>query len=395
MDPDLFQPGHPGRLVRSGTGDAAYWAFVPNPLPPTIEWDTRLVSAVSTAERALGELAGLGRNLPNPHLLIGAFKRREAVLSSRIEGTQASVSDLLLFEAAPELSPAPPDVREVANYVRALEHGLVRQATLPMSTRLLREMHEHLMEGVRGQERTPGQFRTSQNWIGPAGSTINSAVYVPPPPADLADALSALERYLHAPSDLPLLVRLALIHYQFEAIHPFLDGNGRIGRLLITLVLCLEGALPGPLLYLSAFFEHNRRAYYDGLLGVSTAGRWTEWIEFFLRGVAEQSADAVSRAATLLDLQGDFHERIRRSRGSALLSRAADELFRTPATTVTQMGRLLEVTPRAAQKNIDKLVELGILKEVTGKRRNRVWVAEQIGRIAGESIGGERNASGG
>ncbi len=304
--------------------------------------------------------------------------RREAVLSSRIEGTQASLSDLLLFEALPDAQPRVADVQEVLNYIRAMEHGLARQATLPMSLRLIREMHAKLLEGVRGHDRTPGEFRTSQNWIGPHQCTLSEATFVPPPPHEMLEAMAAFETYLHAPSDLPPLVRMALIHYQFEAIHPFLDGNGRIGRLLITLLLCMEAALPGPLLYLSAYFEQQRDAYYAGLLNVSRQGRWGEWIDYFLRGVAGQALDAIERASRLVDLREDHRTRLAKRQASAQPLRLADALFAHPAVTVATVARLLELTPRAAQLNVDKLIAAGILREVTGRKRDRVYVAEEI-----------------
>ncbi len=378
MDPKSFKPGHPGRLLRVGSGTSGYWAYVPSALPPAIDWSKPVVTLLSAADRALGQLSGLGQNLPNPHLLIGPFMRLEAVLSSRIEGTQASLSDLLYFEAVPDAEPRVGDVREVSNYVRALEHGLARQKTLPMSLRLIREMHAILLGGVRGQERTPGEFRRTQNWIGPPGCTLNDATFVPPPPQELMESLGALERYLHAKSDLPPLVRLALVHYQFEAIHPFLDGNGRIGRLLITLLLCLEGILPGPLLYLSAYFEKHRDDYYAGLLGVSCEGTWSRWIEFFLRGVAEQSMDAVQRATRLMALRENYRSRLGKTRSSAYPLRLAEELFAYPAVSVPQVGRLLGITHRAAQLNVNKLVGAGILREVTGRKRNRIYVADEI-----------------
>lgn len=378
MDATEFEESTAGRLVRVTSGPTPYWAFIPNALPPSIDWTAELISKLSAADRALGQLAGVGRNLPNPHLLIGPFKRREAVLSSRIEGTQASLSDLLLFEAIPDAHPPVADVREVANYVEALEYGLARQTTLPMSLRLIREMHARLMAGVRGRERTPGEFRRAQNWIGPPGCTVTNATFVPPPPHELSPAMDRFEEYLHAPSDLPPLVRLALIHYQFEALHPFLDGNGRIGRLLITLLLCMEAILPGPLLYLSVYFERYRSQYYEGLLRVSRDGAWSEWIDFFLRGAAEQAMDAVERADRLLRLREEFHQRLHAARRSALLLKLTDELFAFPATTISRTAALLEVTPAAAHGSVTKLVQAGILREATGRKRNRIWVADQI-----------------
>lgn len=291
------------------------------------------------------------------------------------------MSDLVLFEAYPESTPRVPDVLEVANYVKALDYGLARQTTLPMSKKLIREMHRLLLEGVRGQERTPGEFRSDQNWIGSDGGKRRDAIFVPPPPDQLEQCLDSFERYLHEPSTIPPLIRLALIHYQFEAIHPFNDGNGRIGRLLITLLLCMEGILPQPLLYLSAFFEKNRQAYYDGLLGVSQRGAWEEWITFFLRGVAEQSMDAVDRGHRLIQLRQQYHAAIQTARSSALLTRLIDALFDRPAVTVSSARNILGITSPAAQRNIDRLVTEGILHEATGRARNRIWIARDIGDI--------------
>lgn len=365
----------PGRLVKTPQG---LWAFVPDPLPPRLEVSWDLVSALSAADRAVAELAGVGGTLPNPHLLVGPFVRREAVLSSRIEGTQASLSDLFFFEAAPKQYHEPGDVREVANYVDALEYGLKRIETLPISLRLVRELHEHLMAGVRGGDRSPGEFRRVQSWIGREGCTVDEATYVPPPPHEITSALGDFERFIHASSGLPPLVRFALLHYQFEAIHPFLDGNGRIGRLLITLEFGSEGLLPQPLLYLSDFFERNRPEYYRLLLAVTTHGEWGEWIRFFLRGVAEQSRDAVLRARKLLALRQELREKLQAARASALLLRLVDELFQYPAITMRRTASALKVTPRAAQMNLDKLIDAGIIVEATGRERNRVYVARRI-----------------
>lgn len=287
MNPKEFTKSKAGRLIR---GPQRYWAFVPDPLPPPLSIDWDLARVLSGADRALSELAGLARTLPNPHLLIGPFIRREAVLSSRIEGTQASLSDLFFFEAAyPEKGlPAresASDVQEVANYVKALEYALKRVRDLPLSLRLIREVHEILLSGVRGGNWTPGEFRRSQNWIGPPGCTLMEAEFVPPPPHEMMESLSELEKFLHRPSNLPPLVKTALVHYQFEAVHPFLDGNGRIGRLLISLLLRHENLLDQPFLYLSAFFERRRSEYYAKLLDISKSGQWRSWMEFFMQGV--------------------------------------------------------------------------------------------------------------
>ena len=244
MNPEDFISNSSGHIVRTPQG---YWAFVPNPLPPDLEWSPGLIALLSEADRSLGELAGLGRSLLNPHLLVRPFMRREAVLSSRIEGTQASLTDLYTYEAVQmSLFEIAGDVREVQNYVRAMEYGLERLETLPVSLRLIREIHAQLMEGARGEHWNPGEFRHTQNWIGPQNSTLENATFVPPPPDEMLQALTRLESFLHASSDLPPLIRLGLIHYQFEAIHPFLDGNGRVGRLLSSLLLCAWGLLPQP-----------------------------------------------------------------------------------------------------------------------------------------------------
>jgi Fic family protein len=314
-------------------------------------------------------------------LLIGPFIRREAILSSRIEGTQASLSDLLFFEASGSVDPKAPDAREVSNYVKAMEYGLVRLKKFPLSLRFIREVHEHLMDDVRGEHLTPGEFRRSQNWIGPDRCTLMDATYVPPPVEEMEQALGQFEAYLHAPSSVPLLIRLAAIHYQFEAIHPFLDGNGRIGRLLMTLLLYQEGALPEPLLYLSAYFERYRNEYYRLLLAVSQSGKWIDWISFFLRGVAEQSRDALVRSDRILQLWKNYRGEFQSARSSALQLRLVDQLFAYPAITANQAAKLLKVTHRSAQLNIEKLIRKGILKEATGKQRNRVFIAPQIVKI--------------
>lgn len=378
MQPNEFSAAAPGKVIKTLQD---YWAFVPDPLPPSLEIDWALAAQISEADRALSELAGVARTLPNPHLLIGPFMRREAVLSSRIEGTEASFSDLLFFEAAGISDPRAPDVREVANYVRALEYGLQRLKEFPLSLRLIREMHERLMAGVRGEYLTPGEFRRSQNWIGPPGCTLNEATFVPPPEAEMNHALDEFERYLHASASLPPLVRLALIHYQFEAVHPFLDGNGRIGRLLITLLLCADGLLAEPLLYLSAFFERNRQDYYRYLLAVSQAGQWREWIAFFLRGVADQSRDALRRSSHLLNLRETYRGKLQTVRAPALLLQLTDELFAYPVVTVPQAAKALKVTQRSAQSNINKLIKAGILREITGQQRYRVFIAPEIIRV--------------
>lgn len=376
MQPELFRDSPSGRAVRTPAG---FWAFVPNPLPPAFSWTPVLVATLSEADRALGELAGLGRALPNPHLLIRPFVRREAVLSSRIEGTQASLSELYAYEAVQlTLFEPTPDVREVYNYVRALEYGLERLRELPLSLRLIREIHAKLMEGVRGEHQIPGEFRRSQNWIGPAGSTPERAPYVPPPVAEMLDALDSFERFLHSASALPRLVSLGFIHYQFEAIRPFLDGNGRIGRLLITLLLCTWDLLPQPLLYLSEYFEAHRQTYYDLLLAVSQRGAWEDWLTYFLRGVALQSRDAIVRVGRLQMLQERYRDQLQAPRVPARLLQAVDLLFAQPILTVRQVEAALDVNFTTAQRYVEQLADLGMLREITGHARNRVYRAEEV-----------------
>lgn len=321
----------------------------------------------------------MGRSLPNPHLLIRPFIRKEAVLSSQIEGTQASISDLFQFEVNPEVEQKVPDVREVANYVMALEFGLERVKTLPLSRRLICEIHGKLMHGVRGKDRAPGQLRKAQVWIGPEGAPIHLAKFVPPPPGpELERAFHALERFLHAPTELPPVVRLALVHYQFEAIHPFMDGNGRVGRLLVTLMLCLDGVLPQPLLYLSAYFEQHRQRYYDLLLAVSQRAAWNDWLIFFAQGVACEAMDAVDRIRRLVILRDRYIQAVQQARASSLVVKLVEYLFAQPVVTVAAVAEELEVTPVTAQQHINHLVAANILTETTGRKRNRIYIAKEI-----------------
>jgi len=375
---DDFSSEAPGKLVSVGEGR---WAFVPAALPPKLSYGPPLVAALSEADRALGELAGLGRTLPNPYLLTRHFLRREAVLSSRIEGTRASLVDLFAFEVEPPLFGEPErrdDVQEVQNYVRALEHGIARLEDLPISQRLLREMHAVLMEGVRGAQRDPGEFRRILNWIGPPGAGLEEATYVPPPPAEITTALSALERHIHGDTGLPPLLEIALVHYQFEAIHPFLDGNGRIGRLLITLMLIERDLLPEPLLYLSAYFERHRGAYYDHLLAVSQNGKWEGWLLFFLRGVSVEASDASRRAGKLFELRETYRERFQREGARPNLLTAVNHLFENPVTSIRELAEVMGVSFEAARRLVGSLEERGVLEEITGRRRNRVYAAREI-----------------
>jgi Fic family protein len=380
MDREQFGASAAGRVVRAAEG---YWAFVPAPLPPPLNYDGETVLLLSQAEAALSELSGLGRHLPNPHLLITPYVRREAVLSSRIEGTKTNLSELMLGEVDPKaLGQDLDDVAEVRNYVRALEKGLRQLKKLPLSLRLVRQIHLELMRGVRGEHATPGEFRRSQNWIGPPGSTPETATFVPPPPTELAGALAEWERFLNKRNELPDLVQCALMHEQFEAIHPFLDGNGRVGRLLITLFLVERGRLSQPLLYLSAFFEARRQEYYDRLQAVRAAGDWTKWIQFFLVGVKEVSLEAVLRAGKLMDLR----ERLRRRLGDHAKALALlDRLFQNPYVTVARAAKILKTTNPTARQAVNRLVDEGVLQETTGRSWGKVFLARPILRAIEES----------
>jgi Fic family protein len=373
MDTALFKNSPSGKLVRATGG---YWAFVPNALPPTIEWDTALVSQVSRADLAVGTLSGLGETLPNPHLLIYPFIRREAVLSSRIEGTQSSLSDLLLFEATQVEKQR--DVKEVQNYVHAMEYGLKRLNELPLSLRFIRELHGILMEGVRGELATPGEFRQSQNWIGSAGATLDEATFVPPPVTEMQECLSQLEKFLHSHTRLPPVVQAAVVHYQFEIIHPFLDGNGRIGRLLVTLLLCQKNVLSKPLLYLSAFFEQHRLEYYEILLKVSQSGNWRKWIEFFLQAVTEQSEDAVSRSRHLLELLRGYSQLAREKHLPPTAGQLVELIFMKPVLNAKTAQEFLKVSYPSAQYALTSLENVGILTEITGRKRDKAYSAKEI-----------------
>ncbi|MFH1830365.1 MAG: Fic family protein [Pseudomonadota bacterium] len=362
-----------GRDIRCPEG---YTAFIPNRLPPTLKWSLKLSRVLSDADRLIGKLAGEGGRLPNPHLLMRPFIRREAVLSSRIEGTQATLGELLANEAGAHVDRSPDDLREVANYVVALEYGIKRLKTLPLSLRLLSELHKKLMHGVRGDHATPGEFRRSQNWIGRPGSTLINATYVPPPPSELMACLGDLEIFMHDLS-LPPLVQAALIHYQFEAIHPFLDGNGRIGRLLITLFLVERAILPTPLLYLSAFFEATRNDYYDLLLSVTKRSEWETWLEYFLNGVARQSEDALSRAERINQKLVNWRKSVAGASTKTPIQ-LVDLIAANPFITINKAAQTLGVAYTTAQRAIDKLQKLMILKEVSKTKRDRVYCAQSI-----------------
>ena len=361
-----------GRYISQPTG---YRAFVPAPLPPRPPLDLKgdLSGLLSKADRALGRLDGSVLTLPNPDLFVFMYVRKEAVLSSQIEGTQSSLQDLLAAEAQLFDESRPRDVDEVVNYVRAMNHGLARLPALPVSVRLIREIHTELMRGVRGGRLQPGELRISQNWIGPAGCTLNTASFVPPPPHAVPDALGDLEKFLHDGDGLPPLVKIALAHVQFETIHPFLDGNGRVGRLLITFLLTECGVLHKPVLYLSHYFRQHRQAYYDHLQAVRDHGAWEKWLAFFLRGVVEVAGEAAHTARRILRLREDHRSAItsRLGRAAGNGHKVLESLFDRPIVMVSDVRELTGTTYPAANVLVSRLVELGVLSEMTGYARNR------------------------
>lgn len=379
MDIDKFKKSTAGKIVKT---DRDYWAFIPNNLPPDIKYAKRLVNLLSEANRYLGNLNGIGNLLPNPTLLIIPYVRREAVLSSKIEGTETSLSELFYFEAAKKeeqkREAKKTDVLEVLNYVKAMDYGIKRLNDLPLSLRLIKEIHGILMKGVRGQHMTPGEFRKSQNWIGPAGCNLNEATFVPPPVYEMKQVLDNFEKFMHEKESFPGLIQCALIHYQFETTHPFLDGNGRIGRLLVTLFLCEREYLIYPLLYLSAFFERYRNEYYNRLLKVNQEGRWEEWIEFFLRAVITEAKDAIKTSEAILDLLQTYRKRVQQKRSSVYVSRLLDELFKNPYISIPRAAEKLRTSFHTAKAVVEKLKTAGILVETTKKFRGKVYCAKQL-----------------
>ncbi len=361
-----------GRYIRQATG---YRAFIPAPLPPVpkVDLSGELQGLLSAADRALGRLDGAVLTLPNPDLFVFMYVRKEAVLSSQIEGTQSSLQDLLAAEAQLFDLQLPQDVDEVINYVRAMNHGLMRLPELPVSIRLIREIHAELLQGVRGGRLEPGELRRSQNWIGPAGCTLNTATFVPPPHETVLEVLSDLERFLHQDDNLPPLIKIALAHVQFETIHPFLDGNGRVGRLLITFLLTERGILHKPVLYLSHYFKQHRQAYYEHLQAVRDNGDWESWLAFFFRGVIAVAAEATETARRILQLREQHRTAITDKLGRAAGNghKVLEALFDRPIVMVNDVEQLTGTTYAAANNLVSRLVDLGVLNEMTGYARNR------------------------
>jgi Fic family protein len=359
-------------------------SFAPSPALRKFDLDSRAIRLLADAENAIGRLTGTTSRLVNPYLVGSPLLHREAILSSKIEGTITTPEQLVLLEAgeagqSPTREPPNKDTQEVLNYIKAMNHGLNRLRELPVCLRLIREIHAELLGGVRGERERPGEFRTSQNWIGRPGESIHRARFVPPPVQEMMAALDDFEKYLNEDTeDLALLVKLALLHYQFETIHPFRDGNGRIGRLLIPLLLCNHKRIGQPVLYLSWYFERHRDAYMDLLLAVSLRGEWLEWVHFFLNGVIACAEEAIGQAEGLLRLRQQYVERVQKARSSGLLQKLIDRLFQLPSITIGQAAELLEITHVAAGNNIRKLQDVDILKEVTGRQRGQVFIANAI-----------------
>ena len=372
------QIGRSGRYVRQPTG---YKAFIPKPLPPDppLVMSDEFWAAISRADRALARLDVTSEIVPDPDLFVYMYVRREAVLSSQIEGTQASLMDVLEYEAVAKEAGPKSDVVEVINYINALRYGMERLKELPVSLRLIKEIHERLLRDVRGREKNPGDFRRSQNWIGPANCGLADALFVPPPPHEMAKALDDLERFIHDDRPLPSLIKLGLIHAQFETIHPFLDGNGRLGRLLITFLLCENDILEQPLLYLSYYFKKHRSEYYDRLQAVRERGDWEGWLAFFLEGVYEVSREATEVARRVMKLREAHRELITKKlgKGTARALTLLEDLFKTPFTSVAGIKEATKLTKPNSNILASKFLDLGILKEATGQRRNRAFVYDE------------------
>jgi Fic family protein len=374
-----------GKYIQQVEG---YRAFIPNPLPPQPEivMDGAMWELLSQADRALGRLDGATDALPNPDLFVFMYVRREAVLSSQIEGTQASLIDVLEFEANALDPDNPQDVAEVVNYIAAVNYGLERLKSLPISLRLLREIHRELLKDVRGAERNPGEFRSSQNWIGPGGCTLAKATYVPPPPHEMLSALADLENFLHNSPPMPTLIKVGLAHAQFETIHPFLDGNGRAGRLLITFLLCEQNILKRPLLYISYYFKRHRSEYYNHLQSVRDTGDWESWLKFFLRGISEVAQEAAMTAREIVSLKEKHRQLVLDQMGQRSGNAIAllESLYFRPIFTVKHAESVTGLSYTNANVLIKDLCDLSLLTEITGQKRNRAFSYAPYLAIFGE-----------
>ncbi len=365
---------NPSRAGVFSSAGRSFEAFLPAPLPPDppVVVDAEMLGALSVADQALGRLDGVIQTVPNPDLFVAMYVRREAVLSSQIEGTQSTLDDLLSAELEPATPGLPDDVEEVVNYVRAMNYGLERLATLPLSKRLIREIHAELLQSGRGAHRMPGEFRRDQNWIGPQGAPIERATFVPPPVPEMLGALDDFERFLHEETQLPVLVHVGLAHAQFETIHPFLDGNGRVGRLLITFLLVHREVLHRPLLYLSHYLKRNRAEYYDRLMAIRRRGDWEGWLLFFIKGAAQTAKEATETAQAILRLREGHRELVQERTGLNGL-RLHELLFQRPLVNVNLVRDQLDLSFETANKLVAEFESAGLLREVTGRRRGRVF----------------------
>jgi len=371
-----------GVFIKQPSG---YSAFLPSGLPPEppLHIDTETQNLLSIADRELGRLDGITQILPNPDLFVAMYVKKEAVLSSQIEGTQASLEDILNIPDKTGKAYESDDVREVINYVSAMDWGIARLDTFPLSLRLIREIHAMLLEGTRGGEKNPGEFRRSQNWIGPPGSTISTAVFIPPAVGDMVNAMGDLESFFYEEDEMPALIKIALIHAQFETIHPFLDGNGRMGRLLITFWLCQQAIMHKPLLYLSYYFKQNRQEYYDRLMDVRLKGDWEGWIKFFLKGIAQVSIEAAESAKQILDIKMQFSEKLfavdKNNNNAQLL---LNKLFEKPYITKSLAAGMIGISAPTAGALVDLFCKNGILKDTDpGKKRYKIYVFDDYMRI--------------
>ena len=370
----MVNPNRAGQYVEQITG---YKAFIPNPLPPLPEIviDMEMWTLLSEADRALGRLDGSTDALPNPDLFVFMYVRREAVLSSQIEGTQASLIDVLEFESQTLEPDNPQDVAEVVNYIAAVNYGLERLETLPVSLRLIKEIHKELMQGVRGAEHDPGEFRRTQNWIGPAGCSLTQATYVPPPEYEMNQSLDNLQKFLHDSTPIPALIKIGLAHAQFETIHPFLDGNGRTGRLLVTFLLCEQNILKRPLLYISHYFKKYRAEYYDRLQAIRDSGNWEGWLKFFLRGVYEVAQEASDNAREIVNMKEEHRQlllnKMKGRSGNAIA--LLESLYFRPIFNIEHVEAVSKLSYPNANKLVKDLCDLGLLQEITGQKRNRAF----------------------
>jgi len=365
-----------GKYVRQLSG---YKAYIPKPLPPNppIKYDNKLQLLLSEADRALARLDGVAVVLPNPDLFVAMYTKKEALLSSQIEGTQASLEGVLTFEA--DLKPKEDinEIKEVINYVKAMNFGIdrLRKNDFPMSLRLIKEIHKILLRGVRGSSKRRGEFRESQNWIGPQGASIEEAVFIPPPPDLIKDLMSDLEKFMYKKDDIPPLIKIGLIHAQFETIHPFLDGNGRVGRLLITFYLFWRGILTRPLLYLSFYLKKHREKYYDNLMKIRFEGNWEQWLKFFLQGVIEVSKEAASSAKQIIGLKDSLTDKLFSSNIRGIYAiKLLNILFEKPIISISDIENHLKISRQSATNLVNKFSKIGILREISGKKRYRKYL---------------------